>query len=137
MAQDLHEEPSGVAARPLRPLQRLVGQLHAGLHPHEIADLALQLLVEPDQHVDRLLPGPDRRPEAVEPRREQGTGRFRFQERNEFLRQRRRVGVGIELGVGLDEEMNGLTTVMSAVTSTTISSFWAGAVNTSRATQLP
>ena len=92
MAQDLHQQPPGVAAGPLRALQRLVGRLHAGLHPDEIADLALQLLVEPHQHVDRLLAGPDRRPEAVEPRGEQRADRCRLEKRNQLLRQRRRVG---------------------------------------------
>ncbi len=105
VTQDLHEQPARVAAGALRALERRVGRLHAGLHPDEIADLVLQLLVEPHQHVDGLLAGPDRRPEAFEPRREQRSRRRGFEERNQLLRQRRRIGERREFGVRLDEEV--------------------------------
>ena len=53
MAQDLHQQPGGIAARAAGQRQRLLGRLHAGLHADEVADLVLQPLVQLDQKIDR------------------------------------------------------------------------------------
>ena len=54
-AQDLHQQPSGVAAGAGRDLQRLVRRLHAGLHADAIGDVATELAVEVGDEVDRSL----------------------------------------------------------------------------------
>ena len=55
VAQHLHQQPAGVAARAGAKLQRLLGRLHAGLHADQVADVALQPLVERHQKVDGAL----------------------------------------------------------------------------------
>ncbi len=105
VAQDLHQQPTRVATRALRALERRVGRLDAWLHPDEIADLVLQLLVHANQHVDRFLAGSDRRAEALEPGREQRPRRRGFEKWNQLLREGRRIRERREFGVRLDEEV--------------------------------
>ncbi len=52
VTEHLNEQPSRVAARPAPALERLVGRLHARLHAHQIADLALELRIEADEQID-------------------------------------------------------------------------------------
>ena len=54
MAQDLHQEPAGIAARAGARGERLLRRLHAGLHADQVADVVLQALVQPDQEGDDL-----------------------------------------------------------------------------------
>ena len=67
MSQDLNQQPARVAARPAGVLQRLLRRLNAGLHPDQVADLALQALVQLDQEIDRAPRSlVDRRQEAAQ-----------------------------------------------------------------------
>jgi len=76
-----------------------------GLHPDQIADVRLQLPVEPHQQVDRLLVRRERRAEALEPRGEPRAQRRRLEEGNQLLRECRRVRERIVFGIRLDEEV--------------------------------
>src|SRR5207245_11322610 len=49
VAEDLDQQPCRVAARPGAGSQRLFRRLNARLHPDDIADLFLQLRVQPYQ----------------------------------------------------------------------------------------
>jgi hypothetical protein len=82
--------------------------LHAGLHAHQIFDLALQQVIEPDQQQDGALVLDDRLAEFVQPRRQARPEWRGFQEWNQFLGQRRRIGERESLGVRLDEEVEGV-----------------------------
>jgi hypothetical protein len=53
MAQCLHQQPAGVAARSGRAFERLLRRLHARFEADQIADLALQPLVQIDEEIDR------------------------------------------------------------------------------------
>ena len=55
LAQQLHQQPAGVAAGAAALGQRVLGRLHARLHPDRVRDVLLQLLVDADQEVDRAL----------------------------------------------------------------------------------
>ena len=57
VAQHLHQQPAGVAARTAAVGKRLLGRLHARLHADQVADVALQLLVEFDQKIVGVLFG--------------------------------------------------------------------------------
>ncbi len=46
LAKDLHQQPTGVATGAARAFECLVGRLHTRLHPDQIADLVLELLVQ-------------------------------------------------------------------------------------------
>ena len=50
-AQDLHQEPRRVAARARAQRERLLGVLHARLHPDDVADHLLQFGVERDEEI--------------------------------------------------------------------------------------
>ena len=52
VAQNLHQQPGGVAARACASRQRLVWCLHARFHADDVADLLLQIGVELDQEID-------------------------------------------------------------------------------------
>ena len=67
MAQHLHQQPGGVPARAGAQRQRLLAGLDARLHADDVADLALQALVEADQEVDRAAPAPAARRRAGRP----------------------------------------------------------------------
>ena len=56
VAQDLDQQPAGVAAGAEREIEGLVGRLHAGLEPDRVADGALQVVVDADEEVDGVLP---------------------------------------------------------------------------------
>ena len=108
VAQDLHEQPGAVAARAAAERQRFLGRLHARLHPHEVAGFLLQLLVQADQQQHGVLAGRDRRPERVEPAGKPRPRRRLLEKRDQFLGQCRRIGERELLGIGLDEEVEGI-----------------------------
>ena len=54
MAQDLHQQPSRVAAGAGAGAECLLGRLHAGLQAHDVAHQAVQTLIELDQKVGRV-----------------------------------------------------------------------------------
>ena len=54
MAQQLHQQPARVAARPARADECLFRRLHAGLEADQVGDVFLQSLVELDQEVAGL-----------------------------------------------------------------------------------
>ena len=51
MAQQLAQQPRGIAARTAQVRERLLGRLHARFHPDQIFDRALELGVQVDQEV--------------------------------------------------------------------------------------
>ena len=51
IAQDLHQQPASVAAGSTAGGERELGRLDAGLHANQIADVALQPLVQHHQEV--------------------------------------------------------------------------------------
>ena len=51
VAQQLHQQPAGVAAGAAGLLKCFFGRLHAGLHADQVLDVALDLLVDGDQEV--------------------------------------------------------------------------------------
>ena len=52
IAQHLHQQPAGIAARSLGAGQRVLGRLHARLEPDDVAGLALDAGIEVDDEVD-------------------------------------------------------------------------------------
>jgi len=54
VSQDLHQQPCAVATRARVFCERLLRRLHAGFHADEIADFALQTLIEFDQEIDGI-----------------------------------------------------------------------------------
>ena len=105
MAQQLHQQPARVAAGAAGLGQRLLGRLHARLHADQVADVALQALVQADQEVDgALLSALDALQVAAEGRRRRVLG----QVGGEFFLQQRRVVEGEVLGLGLQEEVEGV-----------------------------
>ena len=105
LAQYLHEQPTRVAAGTATSLQRVVGRLHARLHPHEVLDLELELLVETHQRVDGLFSRRNRLAKTFEPRGKPRSKRRNLEERDQLLRERGCVAERIVLGVGLDEKV--------------------------------
>ncbi len=53
VAQDLHQQPGAVAAGAAGDFEGFLAALDAGLHAHDVADVALQALVDRDQEIDR------------------------------------------------------------------------------------
>jgi hypothetical protein len=104
--QQLHQQPAAVAARTRRRPQRLLGRLHARLHADQVADLALQALVELDQEVDRALRllALDRAQQLREQRRRLVPGQVRRQ----VVRSGGVVAERKLLGLGLEEEVEGV-----------------------------
>ena len=105
VTEDLHQQPAGVSARAAGALKCLVGFLHTRLHADEVADLALQLVVQPHKQVDGLLARPNRRAEPLEPCGEPRPDGRRLEEGDQLLRERRRVAERVMFGIGLDEEI--------------------------------
>ena len=52
MAKNLHQQPAGIAAGPLRALKRVLGRLHARLHADQIGNIGLQLCIQRHQKID-------------------------------------------------------------------------------------
>ena len=55
LAQRLHQQPGGIAARALTGGQRFLGCPDAGLHAHNVGDAALHRAIEGDEHVHGAL----------------------------------------------------------------------------------
>ncbi len=103
MAQQVHEQPAAVAARPRAERQRLFGRLNAGLHADRVLDFVLQPLIQLDEEVDAAglglaaqldEPFPDERPRGLH-----------AQERLEVLLELTLVRERNLLGVRLQEEI--------------------------------
>ncbi len=105
MPAQLHEQPAAVAARPRAELERLRGRLHARLHPYQVADVALQPLIQRDQEIH----GAGRRAiDAVEIRAKRGRRarlRVACEIRREFDLQRIVVAERILLRAAFEEEV--------------------------------
>jgi hypothetical protein len=105
VAQQLDEQPAGVAARAGAARERHVGRLDAGLEPDDVADVAGEALVEADQEVEGArLAARDRGQQRLEPR----SGRGRRHEGCQITRQRRIVGERPLLGLRLEEKVEGV-----------------------------
>jgi hypothetical protein len=98
----LHQQPAGVAAGPAGLGQRLFRRLHAGLHADEVADVALQALVQADQEVDGALLAPV---DAVQEGCKGRCGRVFHQVGRQLGLKRVVVGEGKRLGARLQEEV--------------------------------
>ena len=97
-----YQQPAGVAARAAGLDERLFRGLHAGLQAHQVADVALQLLVQRDQPVvRRRLLARDGREIRLERRR----GRRLDHVRLEFERDLGLVGERTVLGRRFEEEI--------------------------------
>ncbi len=102
VAQQLHEQPAGVATRSGGQFERLLRRLHARLHADQVADLPLQPPVQRHQEVDRPLLGDvDRVDQGAQPRRQ----RFAGQVRRQVVTQRRLVAERVVLRRRLEEEV--------------------------------
>ena len=102
MAQRLHQQPRGVAARALAGLERLLRRLHARLHADHVADAVRDLLVHGDQEVDDA---PRRPVDVGEEGRKMRAGRLGLQVDREIFRDVGIVGEGIILRAFLDEKV--------------------------------
>jgi hypothetical protein len=102
VTQQLHHQPAGVAARTRQVGQGHFRRLHARLHADQVADVVLQALIQPDQEVDgALLVARHAVDEGLQARRRRPLDKVRRQVVREF----RRVGKGVVLGIGLEEEV--------------------------------
>ncbi len=102
VAQKLHQQPARIAARARCVQQRGLGFLNAGLHADQVADLALQLLVQGHEIVDRGSRLARQRGEiALEHRRQRRRGAVHRQRPG----QRRIVGERKLLGLRLQEKI--------------------------------
>ncbi len=102
LAQQLDQQPGGVAAGAFARGERLVGRPDAGLHAHDVADTLLDHPVQLDQHVHGVA--------FVawhfgQQRLEAGTHRDRPAERGKFLLQHRVVAERPLLGLRFEEEV--------------------------------
>src|SRR5439155_22749649 len=75
------------------------------LRPGKMTNLAMELLVQTHQHGRRTVGRADRGAKTLSPFPKPRPERRGFQERNQFLRQRRRVSEWEVFGVGLDEKV--------------------------------
>lgn len=105
MAEDLDQEPARVAAGAGAEAERLLGRLHARLHPDEVADLARDLPVELDQEGHRAGPRPRDRGDPLAQARSRPD---RLEVGLEVLLQLGLVDERPVLGVRLDEEVEGV-----------------------------
>ncbi len=105
VAQDLHQQPAGVAAGAGAVFERHFRGLHPRFHADQVADVALQALVEAHQEVDgaHLV-----QRDAVQVLLQQGAGRGRAQVGLELFLRFLGVGEGELLGLALDEEIEGI-----------------------------
>ena len=88
--------------------KRLVRLLHSGLHPHQVTDLVLQLVVEANQHGDGVVALLDRGAKRCEPGGEARADGRGLEKRNQLLGERRRVGERKSFGIRLDEKVEGI-----------------------------
>jgi hypothetical protein len=103
--EHLHQQPGGVAAGAAARRERLLAGLDAGLHPDDVVHVRVQPAIELDQEVD----GGDRAAiDRRDPAREQRTRLVELEIGLEFLGGARFVGEGILLGLGLEEEVEGI-----------------------------
>ena len=82
VAQQLHQQPAGVAARAECQRQRFLGGLHPRLHPDGVLDVLLQLLVDADQ---KVIGAARRSVNLVQIGLQQRRGRFNRQVRHQLL----------------------------------------------------
>ncbi len=101
----LDQQPGAVAARALRLLQRLLRRPHARLHPHDVGDALLDRAVQRPQEIDRPA-GPAL--ELRHQRIEQRARRLDAAERGELVLEHVVVGEREGLGIGLEEEVEGV-----------------------------
>src|SRR6202000_3379522 len=105
LAEYLDEQPARVAARARALAQRLFGRLHTGFEPDQVADVALDSLVELDEEVDR----PARRQvDAVDERLEQGRRVALDQVGREFVGELGLISEGKRFGRRLEKEVEGV-----------------------------
>ena len=102
LAGYLHQQPGAVATGAGGQGQGLLGGLHARIHPHEVADLALQPSVQLDQEVHRAR---RRGGETVDIGLQGRAIVLDLEVGRELSRQLRRIGERHGLGIGLDEEV--------------------------------
>ena len=102
VTQDLHEQPSAVAARARIRCERLLRRLHAGFHADQISDLMVQTLIKPDQEIDDIRPIARDRGEKG---RQQRSRRFRIEKRGKFLGELRGIGERESLRERLDKKV--------------------------------
>ena len=106
MAEDLHQEPPGVAARARGERERLVGRLHPGGHAHEVLHLLRKPQIERHQEVDDIGAGPEALPAEVgQPPLEERAGWLPLEVGRELRGELRRVVERELLGPTLDEEV--------------------------------
>ncbi len=102
VAQDLHQQPSRIAARARAQAKRLLAGLDAGFHADHVADVALQALVEADQEVDDRRARPSN---LRQPGTEVRPYRLALEVGGKVLRQRRLVDERERFRFRLDEEV--------------------------------
>src|SRR5215471_6052699 len=102
MSQDLHQQPCAVPTRTRIFRERLLRRLHASLHADEIADFALQPLIESNQEVDGILAiAGDRGEERRQPRAD----RLGIEIRRKLLGELGGIGERESFREGFDEEI--------------------------------
>ena len=105
VAQRLHQQPTGVAATSRTQRQRFLGRLHARLHPDQVADVALQALVDADQEVDGAALG---QVDAGDKFGQFGRRGLGDQVGLKLELERLVIAEGVGLGVGFEEEVEGV-----------------------------
>ncbi len=106
MAEQIDQQPGGIAAGTHAQLQRLLRRINPPLQPHDIGDPLLHHAVDLDQHVHRArrLAGEFRLHRPDQPGQSRA-GRMHHPEGRQFLRQHRVIGEGKGLGLRFQEEI--------------------------------
>ena len=104
-AQDLDEDPCRVAAGAGAQRQRLVGRLDARLHADDVTDVLVELKIQVDQKVGELLFLAGNGGHIGV---ERGAAGLELEIGRELHREIGLVDEGKRLGVGLDEEIEGI-----------------------------
>ena len=104
-AQQLHQQPGRIAARPRAVGQCFFRRLHAGFHADQVLDVALHHLVDIDQEVDAAALGVV---ELCKVRLDQWRRAFGDEVRRQFFSQRGRVLERVVLGGRLQEKVEGV-----------------------------